>query len=57
MTESKPLTDEDLDEMTKRAVKARELLTECGLDVISLEDVDRLVAEVRRMRGGTDRTP
>jgi hypothetical protein len=53
--DSKPLTAEDLDEMLKRAATVRTLLTECGLDVTSLDDVVRLVAEVRRLRGRLDR--
>jgi hypothetical protein len=55
VTESKPLTAEDLDAMLKRATTARELLTDCGMDVTSLDDVERLVAEVRRLRGQSDR--
>jgi hypothetical protein len=53
---SKPLTNEQLDEIVKRAIAARTLLTECGIDVTSLDDVERLVAEVRRLRDGTDGT-
>lgn len=56
MTEdSTPLTAEDLDEMVGRAARARTLLTECGIDVTSLDDVERLVTEVRRLRGTNDR--
>jgi hypothetical protein len=51
----KPLTTEDLEEMVERANKARTLLTECGLDVASLDDVERLVTEVRRLRGRGER--
>jgi hypothetical protein len=50
-----PLTDEELDEMVKRSITARTLLTECGIDVTSLDDVKRLVAEVRRLRRPGDR--
>jgi hypothetical protein len=37
--------------MVERARKARTLLTDSGLEVPSLDDVERLVAEVRRLRG------
>jgi hypothetical protein len=53
--DSKPVTDEDLDEMVSRAIAARTQLTECGIDVSSLDDVGRLVAEVRRLRGISDK--
>jgi hypothetical protein len=55
VNESKPLTAEDLDAMLKRASTAREMLTDCGMDVTSLDDVERLVAEVRRLRSQSDR--
>jgi hypothetical protein len=56
VTEPKPLTAEDLDAILKRATTAREMLTDCGMDVASLDDIERLVAEVRRLRRQSDRT-
>jgi hypothetical protein len=49
----KPLTDEDLTQILKNAIKGRALLTECGIDVTSFDDVERLVVEVRQLRNAT----
>jgi hypothetical protein len=53
--DSESLNAEDLDDMVKRAATARTLLNESGIDVPSLDDVERLVAEVRRLHKRTDR--